>query len=201
MRKKAIFLDRDGVINKMWNNTEHGIIDSPLNINQFEFFPRVFEAVRMLNKQGFLIVVVSNQPVVAKGKTTPMLLEEITKYMLNTFLEQGCRIDDVYYCLHHPNAIVEKYKVHCSCRKPKPGLILKACKNLDIDPSQSYMIGDGITDVEAGKLAGCKTIWIGNWKCDICQISKVKPDFVAKDLYEASKIININGGKVYENFS
>ena len=193
--KKALFLDKDGVINEMVYNPEFGTIDSPLSPREFKLVEGAIRAIKLFNKLGFLTVVVSNQPAVAKGKMTLGLLAEIDKKMKTELAKGGAHLDGVYYCLHHPDKSqvkIKKYLKNCNCRKPKPGLILKAAKELNIDLSKSYMIGDGLIDVEAGERAGCKTIFLGNLKnywCEAMQKRKIKPDFVAKNLLEAVKII------------
>ena len=190
--RRAVFLDRDGVINRMWIDPDHGLIDSPSNPDQFTMLPGVPEAVTALRAMGFLIVVASNQPGIAKGKLRRDLLEAVTDRML---IELGSRqpsIDAIYYCLHHPDAALDDLRFECMCRKPRPGLLTQAAQDLGIDLSRSYMIGDGITDVEAGQAAGCRTIWIGSWKCDVCQATLGKgavPDFVARDLTAAVEIV------------
>lgn len=194
-KNKAIFLDRDGVICEMVYNPEFGTIDSPLNPEEFKLLPGVAEALKLFKKMGFLTVVVSNQPVVAKGKTSLPLLEKIDKKMKRELAEKKAQLDAVYYCLHHPDprqVKVKKYLKNCNCRKPKPGLILKAAKDLNISLPKSYMIGDGLTDIQAGKRAGCKTVFIGSLKsyyCEAMQKLKLKPNFAAKNLLEAAEII------------
>jgi len=106
--------------------------------------------------------------------------------------KQDAEVDAEYYCLHHPEGINKKYTKICNCRKPKPGMILQAAKDHDIDLSKSWMIGDGITDIKAGQKAGCKTILIGRTKCDLCNLfedEKVKPYHISPNLYKASLII------------
>jgi len=199
-KKKAVILDRDGVINEMVYNPEFGTIDSPLNPEEFKLLPGVAKANKLFKKIGFLVIIASNQPAVAKGKMGLELLAEIDKKMKRELAKGGAHLDGIYYCLHHPDASqvkVKKYLKNCNCRKPKPGLILKAVKELNIDLSKSYMIGDGLTDIEAGKRAGCKTIFLGNLKnywCEAMEKRKIKPDFVAKNLLEAVKIIKQGKG-------
>jgi len=190
--RKAIFLDRDGVINAMVYSREHGFIDSPSNPEQFQLLSGVGEAIRLINEMGFLALVVSNQPGVAKGKLTLKLLDAITQKMKDELAAYDAHLDRVYYCLHHPDAILPEYRVNCSCRKPKPGLLLKACEEFNITPDTSYLIGDGLTDIQAGKSVGCKTILLGKLKCDLCRLMdgvRVKPDFIAPNLLEAVRLI------------
>lgn len=198
--RKAVFLDRDGVINEMVYNPEFGIVDSPLNPREFKLLAGVAEAVKLFKGIGFLTVVVSNQPGVAKGKMSLELLERIDKKMKGELAKREAHLDGVYYCLHHPDpqqVKVKKYLKNCDCRKPKPGLLLKAAKDLNIDLSKSYMIGDGLIDIEAGKQAGCKTIFLGNLKpywYKTMRKRRLKPDFIASNLLEALKIIKRSEG-------
>ena len=189
---RAVFLDRDGSINGMIYNPEFGLVDSPQNADQFQLLPGVQEAIRLINEMGFLAIVVSNQPGIAKGKCTPAILEAVTAKMQRQLAEGGARLDAVYYCLHHPEAVLEEYRVVCNCRKPRPGLLQKAAMQLGIDLGASYVIGDGLTDVQAGKAAGCKTVFLGNRKCEICRMVDefdARPDSLAPNLLEAVRLI------------
>ena len=191
--KRAVFLDRDGVINPMVYNPEHGVLDTPLNPKEFFLLPRVGEAIHAINQMEFLVVVISNQPGVAKGKMTFPLLNAITEKMLEEVKKSGAKLDKVFYCLHHPEAVLAEYRQICDCRKPKAGLLLKASQELGINLKLSYMIGDGVTDIQAGKEVGCKTIWIGKKKCETCEIFqdiKVNPDFTAPNLLQAISFIS-----------
>lgn len=195
--KRGVFLDRDGVINRMVYDAEHGTIDSPANPDQFEMLPGAAEVIRALNDMGLPVVVVSNQPGVAKGKTTLALQKAITSKMHAELATAGAHLDGVYYCLHHPEATLPEYRIQCECRKPKPGLLLCAANELDISLADSWMIGDGLTDVQAGKAAGCVTIWLGTRKCDFCQLAREKnatPDLVAQDLAEVVRLIRDRRG-------
>jgi D-glycero-D-manno-heptose 1,7-bisphosphate phosphatase len=188
----AVFLDRDGVINEIVYFPETGVPDSPLNPRQFKLLPGAAEAIRIFNNLGLKVIVASNQPAIAKGKMTPELFEQIRRKMRTELEKKGARIDGEYYCLHHPQAKFAEYKVNCNCRKPKPGLMLRASEDFGLEPAQCYAIGDSLTDVEAGKAAGCMTFLIGNSKCDICKLieeKNAKPDHIVSSLLHASKII------------
>jgi len=195
MKSKAIFLDRDGVINEMVYNPDFGTVDSPMNPGEFVMIKGVGEAINNFRAKGFLVVVISNQPATAKGKMTIQLLRQITQKMKHELKKSGAKLDGVYYCLHHadPEQVkIKKYLKKCDCRKPKPGLLLKAAKDLNIDLAKSYMIGDGLTDIEAGQAAGCKTIYLGSIKAyhfEAMRKKHIKSDFVAKDLLKATQII------------
>src|SRR3972149_1704709 len=133
--RSAVFLDRDGVINKIVYFPEHGILDSPLNPRQFRLLPGAAEAIRVFNRLGLKVIVVSNQPAVAKGKMTEALFGQIRQKMNGSLAKKGARLDGEYYCFHHPKAKVAQYRSDCDCRKPKPGLILKAAKDFELDVS------------------------------------------------------------------
>ena len=151
-RKKAIFLDRDGTINKMV-----GFITKP---EQFELLPGVAKAIKAINKSGYLAIVITNQPVIARGDCTFEQLQTIHSKMETELGKEGAFVDAIYVCPHHTDKGFSgerpEYKCDCDCRKPKPGLLLQAAKDFNIDLSQSYMIGDSDRDVEAGENAGVK---------------------------------------------
>lgn len=156
-KQKAFFLDRDGTINKYV-----GYLRTP---EQFELLEGVGEAVRKINLSGYLAIVITNQPVIARGEVTADGLQKIHNKMETMLGKEGAYLDGIYYCPHHPDkgfsGEVEELKIVCECRKPKAGLLLQAAKDFNIDLSQSWMIGDSENDVLAGKNAGCKTALIG----------------------------------------
>ena len=151
-KQKAIFLDRDGVINKHVGFLRH--------IEDFELIEGASDAIKHINQSGYLAIVVTNQPVIARGEVTWDELHDIHKKMETLLGNDGAYIDGLYICPHHPDKGFEgerpEYKFDCECRKPKPGLLLQAAQDFNIDLSQSYMIGDSTSDIEAGKNAGCK---------------------------------------------
>lgn len=151
-KQKAVFLDRDGTINK-----PNGFVTKT---DQFELVEGAAEAIKKINKSGYLAIVVTNQPVIARGDATFEELQEIHNKMETELGKDGAFIDGLYFCPHHTDKGFPgerpEYKCNCDCRKPNPGLILKAAKDFNIDISQSYMIGDGKNDIEAGNNAGCK---------------------------------------------
>lgn len=189
---RAVFLDRDGVINEIVYFPELGLLDSPLNPDQFRLLLNVPEALRILNNLDLKTIVVSNQPAIAKGKMTMKLFEKTRAKMRMKLQNCGAHIDGEYYCFHHPEAKLAEYKVNCNCRKPMPGLILKAAEDFNLELSQCYVIGDSLTDVQAGRAAGCVTFLIGTMKCDLCRLMDevgVKPDYIVPSLLHASKTI------------
>ena len=188
---RAVFLDRDGVINAaVWNAAE-GKLDTPYRLEDFRLLPGVAQAMRSIGEMGFLTVVVSNQPGVAKGKCGPELLDAISRRMLASLAEEGVRLSGIYYCLHHPEAVVPALRMRCDCRKPKPGLLLRAARELDIELTRSYMVGDQPMDVEAGLAAGCSTVLLDGYRPlgASAQSPRVHPDWIAKDLPAAVEAI------------
>lgn len=153
-KQKAVFLDRDGTINKY--------VGFLRDIDDFELLDGVAEAVKAINASGYLAVVVTNQPVIARGEVTVPELQEIHNKMETLLGLEGAYLDSIYYCPHHPHkgydGEIPELKIDCNCRKPKPGMLLKAAEDFNIDLSHSYMIGDGENDVKAGLAAGCKPI-------------------------------------------
>jgi D-glycero-D-manno-heptose 1,7-bisphosphate phosphatase len=191
---QAIFLDRDGIINAMVYQPEFGLIDSPANPDEFVLLPGVGEAVKQINQMGFLAIVISNQPGVAKGKFTLDLLEATKQKMYQELAAYDAHLDAVYYCLHHPDAAVPAYRVKCDCRKPRPGLLLQASEEWGIALQDSYFVGDGISDIVAGHYAGCKTFLVNSRKCYICDElarQQVEPDFIAKNLADVVECIRL----------
>lgn len=155
-KQKAIFLDRDGTINKYV-----GFLRST---EELELCEDAAEAIKLINTSGYLAVVITNQPVIARGEVTWEGLEEIHNKMETELGKQGAYLDGIYFCPHHPHKGYEgeipELKFDCDCRKPKPGLLLKAAEDLNIDLEKSWMIGDSDSDVQAGEAAGCKAVKI-----------------------------------------
>lgn len=156
-KQKAVFLDRDGTINRY--------VGFLRNIDDFELLPGAAEAIRKINLSGYLAIVVTNQPVIARGEVTFEELEQIHHKMETLLGAEGAYLDAIYFCPHHPHKGYEgerpELKFDCDCRKPKPGMLLKAAKEFNIDLRQSWMVGDGENDIKAGIAAGCRTALIG----------------------------------------
>lgn len=157
-KQKAVFLDRDGTINKY--------VGFLRNIDEFELIDGVADAIKKFNASGYLAIVVTNQPVIARGEVSFEELELIHNKMETLLGKEGAYLDAIYFCPHHPHKGYEgerpELKFDCDCRKPKPGMLLKAALDFNIDLAQSWMIGDGENDVKAGQNAGCRTALIGN---------------------------------------
>lgn len=152
-KQKVIFLDRDGTINKY--------VGFLRDIHQFELLPNASKAIKKINDSGYLAIVVTNQPVIARGEVTREELNEIHNKMETLLGQDGAYLDGIYYCPHHPHKGYEgeivELKIDCDCRKPKPGMLIQASKDFNIDLNQSWMIGDSDNDILAGVNAGCKT--------------------------------------------
>lgn len=153
-KQRAVFLDRDGTINRYV-----GFLRKP---EELELLNGAAEAIRQINRSGYLAIVVTNQPVIARGEVTWESLDEIHCKMETLLGQKGAYLDDIFICPHHPDKGFAgerpEYKIDCDCRKPKPGLLLQAAEKYNIDLTESWMIGDQSQDETAGRLAGCQTI-------------------------------------------
>ena len=182
MGHRVVFLDRDGTLNEEVGYVNH--------IDRFTLLPRVAPAIRLLNYHEFKTVVITNQSGVARGYFPESLIHLVHKKMQDLLSTGGAHLDGVYYCPHHPDVGNPPYRQRCRCRKPGTGLVEEAVREMDLDCSQSYMIGDRGVDIEFGHLIGAKGILVltgygkGEWEY-FKEDWKVKPDHVAVDLYEA----------------
>lgn len=153
-KQRAVFLDRDGTINKY--------VGFLRDIDEFELIDDAAEAIREINRSGYLAIVATNQPVIARGEVSWEELREIHRKMETLLGQKGAYVDDIFICPHHPDRGFEgerpEYKFDCDCRKPKPGLLFQAAEKYNIDLSQSWMIGDSDSDIKAGEAAGCRTV-------------------------------------------
>ena len=184
-KQKAIFLDRDGTI-----NVYKGFLR---NIDDFELINGVSEAIKRINESGYLAIVITNQPVIARGEVSYEELQQIHNKMETLLGLDGAYLDAIYYCPHHPHRGYEgeiaELKINCNCRKPKPGMILKAAEDFNIDLSRSWMIGDSENDIRAGIAAGCRTLLISdNVNIDCCN-KDLGQMWVVHDLLEAINFI------------
>ncbi len=190
--QRAVFVDRDGVINEIVLNDDTGQLDSPLGIDEFSFMDGAVGGLRMLKEKGYLLFIVTNQPAAAKGKTSLERLYDMNGHMLDKLNAYGIEIDDVQMCPHHPTGSSrskEKFLIRkCGCRKPGIKMIDNILKKYCIDANTSYMIGDSFTDIQAGKRAGLKTAFIGDFKCDACRrLGQNKPDLTGESLAEIAE--------------
>lgn len=145
----AIFLDRDGTI-----NLDHGYVHE---IDKFQFIDGVIDACRELKKMGFILVLVTNQSGIARGKFSEEQFMALTEWMDWSLADRDVDFDGIYFCPHHPEAVIEEYRQECECRKPQPGMLLRALHELNIDMTASYMVGDKPEDMQAAIAAGIGT--------------------------------------------
>lgn len=188
--KRVLFLDRDGVINKMVKHK--GVFDSPLRPDDVKLLPGIVKIIKLANKKGVPVVEISNQPGVAKGKMSRATQRNIEKTIHTLLKKEGVQINNTYICPHHPNGVVKKLAIDCDCRKPKPGLIFRAAKELDIDLHKSILLGDTSTDVKAGKAAGVKTIIFlhsNNEPRKVKEAKKTAADYKINNLKQAEEIL------------
>jgi D-glycero-D-manno-heptose 1,7-bisphosphate phosphatase len=191
---RAVFVDRDGVINRLVPDPATGRPESPLRIEDVALVDGAAPALRRLHEAGWSLVGVSNQPAAAKGTISVDQLEAIQGRVLELLAAQGVRFDAFRMCLHHPDGIVAGLSGRCDCRKPEPGMLLDAAAVLSIDLSQSWMVGDTDADVGAGRAAGCCTILVENPDSSHKRAPAVVPDAVAADLRDATDRI-LRGGE------
>jgi D-glycero-D-manno-heptose 1,7-bisphosphate phosphatase len=185
-----VFLDRDGVINEMVPGLEGP--DSPRSVEEFTLLPGAARAVRRLNDLGLPVVLVSNQPGAAKGKFPAHNLDAMTQHLKAELREELASLDGVYYCMHHPQAVVSEYRVDCDCRKPKPGLLTLAASEMSLVLAGSYMVGDRPNDMIAGKSVGCTTLLVNGAgpQTSLCEADHVCPDLAAA----AQLIVELESG-------
>jgi len=186
MKKPAIFIDRDGTINEQMGYINHS--------SRFVMLPGVPEAFRLLNEAGFLAIIVSNQSGVARGYFPMELIKKIHSMMKEHISRQGGYIDGIYFCPHYPGGSVQEYAVECDCRKPRTGLIDRACRDFEIDLTRSYMTGDHYTDMELADRANIKGILVrtgygaGVVEYNLAGMAN-KPCYIADDLLDAVRWI------------
>jgi len=191
MAFKAIFLDRDNTIIE-----DPGYINDP---SQVVLLPGAASALSDMKNMGYKLIIVSNQSGVARGIVTEEKLSQIHQRLVELLRTQGVMVDGIYYCPFHPDGVIEKYRKESRLRKPAPGMLLLAAEEMDIDLSYSWMIGDSYRDVEAGKLAECRTILINSpSNPTVKEYSDPEPDSIAVNIKEAANIIKmcIRDGKL-----
>lgn len=179
--KPIIFFDRDGVITKKR--------DYLLNKNGISFYKSAIKAIQLLNSHQFAIVVVSNQPAIARGLITSSDLIEINEEIVRQLKEKNAFINAIYSCPHHPQATLSDYRINCKCRKPGTLLIKDAFKNFGIKTKNGYLIGDQTTDIQAGKDAGLKTFLVQTGYGGRDKKCEAVPDYICKNALQAIRII------------
>jgi D-glycero-D-manno-heptose 1,7-bisphosphate phosphatase len=186
IKRRAVFIDRDGTLSE-----EVGYINHP---SRFRLFPYSGEAIRRLNENGWLAIVTTNQAGVARGYFSEEMIATVHEGMTNALLNEDAKLDAIYYCAHHPSVGEPPYRVDCDCRKPKPGLITRAARDLNVDLNASWMVGDRYSDVELARNAGVKSAFVlsgygrGEWEHQRATWVQ-QPDLVAENLLEAVRHI------------
>ncbi|MCU1266888.1 MAG: histidinol-phosphate phosphatase family domain/HAD-superfamily hydrolase, subfamily [Acidobacteria bacterium] len=187
--KRAVFIDRDGTISE-----EVGYINHP---SRFRVFPYAAAAVKHLNDAGWLAILITNQAGVARGYFTEEMIHTVHDQLQFDLQQGGARLDAIYYCAHHPSVGEAPYRFDCDCRKPKPGLIMRAAKDLDVDLGQSWMVGDRYSDIELARVAGVNSAFVlsgygrGEWEYQRAEW-RYEPDLVSENLLEAvQSIVNL----------
>jgi D-glycero-D-manno-heptose 1,7-bisphosphate phosphatase len=189
MSDSAVFFDRDGVIVELVWDPVDASFESPNVEEDVSLVPGAADAIRRIRSLDYRTVVVSNQPAAAKGKASHDDLRGAHERVVRLLAERGVAIDDYRYCLHHPDATDPELAMVCECRKPKPGLLLQAAADLDIDLSRSWMIGDSNVDAEAGRRAGCRTILVENPRSLHRRQGDGDVDYRARDIAYAAEIV------------
>ncbi|HEX6042882.1 MAG TPA: HAD family hydrolase [Pyrinomonadaceae bacterium] len=186
MKRPAVFIDRDGTISE-----EVGYVNHP---SRFRLFPYSSEAIRILNDNGWLAILVTNQAGVARGYFSEDVVKQVHTQLESALRNESARLDAIYYCAHHPSVGEPPYRIDCDCRKPKPGLIEQAAKDFDIDMAGSWMAGDRYSDVELARNAGLRSVFLlsgygrGEWEFQRHSWQH-QPDMVCENLLEAVKSI------------
>lgn len=180
--RPAVFLDRDGTINEQMGYINH--------ISRFQMLPGAAEAIRSLNEAGIPVVVVTNQSGLARGYFPAELLVAVHEKMIKVLAEHGAHVDGIYVCPHHPEAKKEEYRLACTCRKPKPGLILQAAAELGLDPGRSFVVGDRWSDLKTAMACDATPVLVltGYGRGDAEYIGpsqEIQPAFVGNDLAQA----------------
>lgn len=196
--KPALFIDRDGTLNRMVYDSNHGIMDSPRRPDQVSLIPGAGVFLKEARHLGYFLVIVTNQPGIAKGTLTLPELDSVHQRLAELLDEEaaGARWDALYFSPYHPAPGPggrSEYTGVTDCRKPEPGMLLKAAAEHDLDLSRSWMIGDGIVDVQAGRRAGCRTLLLTSLKIQQVEqffdLSEAKPDHVVSTFAKALAVI------------
>ena len=186
---RAVFVDRDGVIDRLVPDPVSGRPESPLRVADVALIDGAADALRALHEAGWLLVGASNQPAAAKGVLSVHELQAVHARVLALLSDRGVRFDDFRLCLHHPDGIVAELSGPCDCRKPAPGMLRDAAAALSIELSRSWMVGDTDADVAAGRAAGCRTILIENPDSAHKRFGTATPDASAVHLRGATEIL------------
>jgi len=184
--RPAVFLDRDGVLNELVIDLESGHGESPLRVSDVQLMRDAAAAAVALGAAGYALVCVTNQPAAAKGRASVSTLEAIQRRVGELLAAEGAHIDAWRMCLHHPAGVVPELSGPCDCRKPASGMLLDAARELELDLSGSWMIGDTAADVAAGRAAGCRTVLIENPSSAHKRANGTGCDLLAVDIEDAA---------------
>jgi len=178
---RAVFLDRDGTINRE--------VHLLRNLRQLRLLPGAAEGIRALNRMGYRVIVVTNQPVVARGWVSEKQLQSIHRTIEERLRRRGARLDAILYCPHHPDANLPRYRLRCRCRKPGTALIRRAARRFGIALGRSFMVGDSTRDILAGQRAGLTTVLLGTGYAGRDGTYPVRPDHLARNLKDAARLL------------
>lgn len=181
VKTKAAFIDRDGVINEERNYVHR--------ISDFVLLPGVVEGLTLLRDAGYRLIVVTNQAGIARGYYDQVTMDRLHDHLRAQLADHGVSLDAIYFCPHHPQGTIKALAIECDCRKPKPGMLLQAAKDLDIDLSASVLIGDKLSDLHAGKSAGVQSVVIVESGHEFGPEARQEANAVAADLLAAARVL------------
>jgi D-glycero-D-manno-heptose 1,7-bisphosphate phosphatase len=187
--RAAVFLDRDGVLNELVADPASGAGESPLRVGDVRLLAGAGAALRALADGGFALICVSNQPAAAKGRVPAERLLAVHERVVALLAREGAHLDGSRLCLHHPNGVVAELSGPCDCRKPAPGMLLDAARELGVDVGASWMVGDTDADVGAGRAAGCRTLLIEHPGSIHKRSRGVRADLAAPDLARGAALL------------
>jgi len=187
--RKAVFLDRDGVLNELVPDRVSGMAESPLTVEDVRLVPGAAAGALRLAEAGFTLVCVSNQPAAAKGVVSIEQLGAVHERVLALLELEGVALDASQLCLHHPHGVVPELSLACDCRKPAPGMLLRAGAELGVDLGQSWIVGDTDADMRAGLAAGARTLLIECSGSAHKRTPSTKPDLRARDLADGAELL------------
>jgi D-glycero-D-manno-heptose 1,7-bisphosphate phosphatase len=193
--RRAVFLDRDGVLTELVPDPSSGLPESPLRAKDVRLVAGAAAAAGRLRAAGYLLAVVSNQPAAAKGAVPVERLYDVHRHALDLLAAEGVCVDAWRLCLHHPDGVVPSLSGSCDCRKPAPGMLLDAGRELGADMASSWMVGDTDADVEAGRAAGCRTVLIDNSGSAHKRSTVAAPDLRAADLKDVAALLSRAGAR------
>jgi len=185
--KPAVFLDRDGVLNELVPDPDSGVGESPLRVADVRLIAGAAAAMSLLRDDGYCLVCVTNQPGAAKAKTSVSELEAIQRRVVELLAAEGASLDAWRMCLHHPDGVVPALSGGCDCRKPAPGMLLDAARELGLDLSRSWLFGDTDADMQAGRAAGCRVGLIEQPASAHKRAGAASFDLLARDLGDAAR--------------